>query len=89
MLSTRSAALALLLLCTAALFLAGCQDNLFDQVNNFWALGCCGSVVVILNIIALAELVGSTRSTQNKVLWALLIILAPLLGCILYYLFGR
>ncbi len=79
----------LLLLGGAALFLAGCQGNLFDQVNNFWSLGCCGSVVVILDIIALVELAGSTRPTKNKILWGLLIVLTPLLGCILYYLFGR
>ena len=69
--------------------LAGCGPNLFERVSNFWTLSCCGVVVVVLDILALIELAGSTRSTGSKVLWALLIILAPVLGCILYYFFGR
>lgn len=72
-----------------ALFIAGCGPNLVDRVSNFWTLGCCGGVIVILDIIALLEIVGSTRSASNKVLWALLIIFFPLGGLILYYLFGR
>lgn len=72
-----------------ALFVAGCGPNLFDRMANFWSLGCCGGVIVILDIIALLELAGSTRSTSDKVLWALLIIFFPLGGLILYYFFGR
>ncbi len=69
--------------------LAGCGPNLFERVSNFWTLSCCGVVVVVLDVVAIIELAGSTRSTANKVLWMLLIILAPVLGCILYYFFGR
>lgn len=72
-----------------ALFVAGCGPNLFDRVANFWSLSCCGGVIVILDILALLELAGSTRSTSDKVLWALLIIFFPLGGLILYYFFGR
>lgn len=85
----RSALLSLLLLGSATLLLAGCGANLFDKVSNFWSLGCCGSVLIILNILALIELAGDARSTSNKVVWALVIIFAPYLGCIAYYLFGR
>lgn len=73
----------------SAVVLAGCGPNLFERVGNFWTLGCCGGLIVILDIIALVELAGSARSTGNKVLWALLIIFFPILGCILYYFFGR
>ncbi len=72
-----------------ALFVSGCGPNLFDRVANFWSLSCCGGVIVVLDIIALLELAGSTRSTADKVLWALLIIFFPLGGLILYYFFGR
>lgn len=72
-----------------SVFLAGCGPNLFDRVANFWSLSCCGGVIVILDILALLELAGSTRSTGDKVLWALLIIFFPLGGLILYYFFGR
>jgi hypothetical protein len=77
------------LVAALAFFVSGCGPNLFDRVGNFWSLGCCGAIVVILDIIALVELIGSARDTGNKVLWALIIIFFPVLGCILYYFFGR
>ncbi len=79
----------LFLISFAALFLAGCGPNLFERVTNFWTLGCCGTIVVVLDIVALVELAGSARTTQSKVLWSLFIIFVPVLGCIGYYLFGR
>lgn len=79
----------LLLLGSATLLLAGCGANLFDRVNNFWTLGCCGGVLIILDILALIELAGDARPLSNKIIWALFIIFAPYLGCIAYYLFGR
>ncbi len=78
-----------LIVFVSAVVLAGCGPNLFERVGNFWTLGCCGGLIVILDIIALVELAGSAKSTGNKVLWALLIIFFPILGCILYYFFGR
>ena len=71
------------------LLLAGCGPNLFERIDRFWTLGCCGTVVVVLDVIALVELAGSTRSLGNKLLWAFIIIFFPVLGCILYYFFGR
>ena len=85
----RDALLSSALLFLMTLALAGCGPNLFERVGNFWSLSCCGAVIVILDIIALVELAGSPRSTGSKVMWALIIIFAPLLGCILYYFFGR
>lgn len=53
-------------------------------------MGFWGTVVVILDIIALFDLLGDEgRSTVNKVLWALLIVFFPVGGVILYFLFGR
>ena len=72
-----------------ATVVAGCGPNLFERVGNFWSLSCCGILIVVLDIIALVELAGSTKTTGNKVLWALLIIFFPVGGCILYYIFGR
>lgn len=80
---------AALLLALASIFLAGCGPNLFDRLGNFWTLSCCGGLIVILDIIALLEIAGSTRTTGNKVLWALLIIFFPIVGLIAYYFFGR
>ncbi len=73
----------------ATLFLAGCGPNLFQRAGNFGSLGCFGVIVVILDIIALVELIGSSKSTGNKVGWALVVIFFPVLGCVLYYFFGR
>lgn len=86
---TFSARTPILLILAGTIVLAGCGPNLFDRVGNFWTLGCCGALIVILDVIALVELAGSGKSTGNKVLWALLIIFFPVLGCILYYFFGR
>ena len=80
---------ALLALAAVTVIVAGCGPNLFERLSNFWTLSCCGGVIVILDIIALVELAGSMRSLGNKVLWALIIIFFPVLGCILYYFFGR
>lgn len=77
------------LLATSALALSGCGPNLIQRASNFWTLGCCGAVIVILDIVALVEIAGSTRTTGDKVLWALIIIFFPLLGLIFYYFIGR
>ena len=82
--------LAIALLGIGSVLLMGCGGaNLFDYVNNFWSLGCCGVVILVLDVIFLLEIAGSARSLGSKVLWAALIIFAPILGCILYYFFGR
>ena len=86
---THNAPLTAAVFSVMALFLAGCGDNLFNKIGGFWELTCCGAVLVILDIIALIELAGSPRPTTNKVIWALVIILMPYLGCALYYFFGR
>ncbi len=47
-----------------------------------------GLIVLVLDIIALVSLLQSGADTATKVLWALLIILLPVLGMILYFLMG-
>lgn len=89
MLSRFRALLPAVLMSFTVLLVAGCGPNLFDQINNWYTLSCCGVIIVILDIIALVEVAGSSRSLGDKVIWALVIIFAPLLGCILYYAFGR
>ena len=46
------------------------------------------AVVFVLDIIAIVSLLKSSATTGTKILWALLIILLPLLGMILYFLMG-
>jgi uncharacterized lipoprotein YmbA len=74
----------------AALTLTGCAGgSLLNQMVNFWSLSACGTVLVILDIIALVELAGSPRSTGDKILWAAVVVIFPYVGCLVYYLFGR
>lgn len=90
MLKQKRATVPFLILAGLTLFIAGCGGpNLFDSMMNFGRNGICWAIVIILDIIALVEVSGSSRSTGDKVLWALLIIFFPFLGCILYYMFGR
>jgi hypothetical protein len=47
-----------------------------------------GLVILVLDIIALVSLLQSGADTATKILWAVLIILLPVLGMILYFLMG-
>jgi len=78
------------LLGTLPVFLAGCGgSNLSHYLQNPWGLGCCGFIILLLDVIALVEVVGSNRSTGDKLLWGLLIFFFPIFGLIVYYMFGR
>jgi hypothetical protein len=45
-------------------------------------------VILVLDVIALVSLLKSGADSGTKILWALLIILLPVLGMILYFLMG-
>jgi hypothetical protein len=47
-----------------------------------------GLVVLVLDVIALVSLLKSSADTGTKILWALLVILLPVVGMILYFLMG-
>ena len=51
--------------------------------------GLLGLVVLVLDIIAILDIVKSSFTTGKKVLWVILILLLPVLGLILYYLLGK
>jgi uncharacterized membrane protein len=70
--------------------LAGCSGgNLLELLNRWETLGCCGFIIVILDIIAIIEVGGSRKDTGSKVLWILLIIFFPIGGLLFYYFLGR
>lgn len=48
-----------------------------------------GLAILILEILAIVEIVRGGKPAVEKLLWILLILLAPLLGIIIYYFFGR
>ncbi len=74
----------------AMLLLSGCVggDNLFELAANPFA-GICGLIVLILDIVAIIEIVGSSRDTMSKAIWIAAIVFMPVVGLILYYFFGR
>lgn len=51
--------------------------------------GIVGLIVLILDIIAIVSVLGSSMSVGGKLLWILLILLLPVIGMILYFLIGR
>ncbi|EAQ26220.1 MULTISPECIES: PLDc N-terminal domain-containing protein [unclassified Roseovarius] len=50
--------------------------------------GIGGIILLILDIWAIVSVVGSGATTGKKVLWVVLILLLPLLGFILWLVFG-
>jgi hypothetical protein len=48
-----------------------------------------GLVILILDLVAIVDVVRGSLATGKKVLWGSLIILFPVLGVLLYYLLGR
>lgn len=51
--------------------------------------GVLGVLILIADIAAVVSVVTGQGSSTHKVFWTLMIILLPILGLILYLLFGR
>jgi len=51
--------------------------------------GILGTVVLVLDVIAICSLLLGRGSVRHKLLWILLILFLPFLGMLLYYLIGR
>jgi hypothetical protein len=60
-----------------------------ERTRDPWAYGTCGLVLLVLDIIAIVEVLNSPWETTRKTLWILLIVFFPLLGLVLYYIFAR
>ncbi len=67
-----------------AVSLAGCVE-----IGGLASGGICGIVILVLDIIAVVEVAGSSRDTVSKLLWILLIFILPIVGLIIYYFAGR
>ncbi len=48
-----------------------------------------GLIVLVIDIVAILEIVKSDFASGKKILWVLLILFLPIIGLILYYLVGR
>lgn len=51
--------------------------------------GLLGLIVLVLDIIAILDIVKSSRDTGGKVLWILLVVILPFIGMILYFVIGK
>jgi hypothetical protein len=51
--------------------------------------GLLGIISLILTIVALVGCVQSAKPTNTKLLWIVIIIIAPLLGSLLWLLWGK
>ena len=51
--------------------------------------GIVGFIVLVLDIIAWVEIFKSNRPPANKLIWALVVFLFPVVGMIIYYLFSN
>ena len=48
-----------------------------------------GLVILVLDIIALVDILKSAVDTGKKILWVLLVVLLPVIGMVLYFLIGK
>lgn len=73
-----------------ATLLSGCgPSNLVDGLSNPLSFGICGLIVIVLDIVALVEVLNSNRSQGDKILWTIVIVVFPFVGLLGYYLFAR
>lgn len=52
-------------------------------------IGLVALIVLILDIIALVDILKSSLDTANKALWIILILVLPVIGMVLYFLIGK
>jgi len=50
--------------------------------------GIVGLLILVADIYAIVNIVGSGASTGSKVLWVLLVLILPLVGLIIWYVAG-
>ncbi len=50
--------------------------------------GIIGLIVLVLDIYAIVQVLGSAATPVKKVLWSLFIVFAPVLGLLVWYLMG-
>ena len=48
-----------------------------------------GFLVLVLDVIALVNIVASSMSVAGKLLWALIVLLLPVVGMLLYFAVGQ
>lgn len=80
-----------LLLIGLTVVLAGCGGpNLVERLSGgFLGYGICGTIILVLDLLALVQVVGMDWKFGRKAMWALIIIFFPLGGLLLWWFFGK
>ena len=52
-------------------------------------VGIVALIVLVLDIIALVDILKSSADTGSKALWIILILVLPVIGMVLYFLIGK
>ncbi|MXX97801.1 MAG: PLDc_N domain-containing protein [Rhodothermaceae bacterium] len=55
---------------------------------SWGSLSLCSIIILVLDVIAIVEIAGSSRNTVDKLIWILFIVFAPFLGLVCYYIFA-
>lgn len=51
--------------------------------------GLLGLLILVLDIIAIVDVLKSSLDTAKKALWIILVVLLPVIGMVLYFLIGK
>jgi hypothetical protein len=51
--------------------------------------GILGVLVLVLDIVAIIDIIGGRGSATHKLIWFLVVLFLPVLGMILYFLIGK
>ncbi len=51
--------------------------------------GILGIIVLVLDIVAILDIVKSAKTTTQKLLWVLIVLVLPFVGMIAYFLIGK
>jgi len=72
----------------ALVLLAGCRLG-YSNMGGFKGASICGLIILVLDVLAIIEIVNSNRDSTSKLIWCLVIFFMPLIGLALYYFIGR
>ena len=51
--------------------------------------GILGLLILVLDIIAIIDVIKSSMDTGKKALWIILVLILPVIGMVLYFLIGK
>jgi hypothetical protein len=72
----------------ALVLLTGCRLG-YSNMGGFKGASICGLIILVLDVLAIIEIINSDRDSTNKLIWCLVIFFMPLVGLLLYYFIGR